>query len=68
LHQLEKYLTLRIKQGAIRPLHSVPATARFMMESLAWFGYKQLMGPRHLFGRSEALPDLVSIFVQGLRK
>ncbi|MBI5117187.1 helix-turn-helix transcriptional regulator [Candidatus Poribacteria bacterium] len=67
LNQLEEYATLRIKQGAIRPLHSVAATARFMMEALAWFGYKQLMGKRRLFSKSEALPDLVSILVQGLK-
>jgi AcrR family transcriptional regulator len=67
LNQLEKYLALRIKQGVIRPLHSVPATARFIMESLAWFGYKQTMSGRRLFGKPEALPDLVSIFAHGLR-
>ncbi len=68
LRQLEEYLTVRIRMGAIRPLHSVPATARFMLESLAWFGFKQLGGTAvPLFSKSETLPDLISIFVAGLR-
>ncbi len=67
LNQLEKYLALRIEQCVIRPLHSVPATARFILELLAWFGYKQTMSGRRIFERPEALPDLVSILSRGLK-
>ncbi len=66
LSQLENYLALRVKQGVIRPPNSVPATARFMLESIAWFGYKQSMGRHRPFGKIEALPDLVSVFTHGL--
>jgi len=68
LNQLEKYLVLRIEQGLIHPLHSVPATARLILESLAWFGYKQTMSGRRIFEKPEALPDIASIFTQGLRR
>jgi hypothetical protein len=69
LEQLERYLTNRMRRGVIRPVHSVSATARFILESLAWFGFKQLgvaLEPR--YPKSEALPDLISIFLRGLRK
>jgi AcrR family transcriptional regulator len=66
LKQLGDYLARRIAQGLIRPVHSVPITARFILESIAWFGHKQPLG-RRPYSKAEALPDLVSIFVQGLR-
>jgi hypothetical protein len=65
LGQLEDYLALRITQHLIRPLNSVPVAARFMLESLAWFG-KQ--GSGRPFSKNEALPNLVSILVQGLKR
>lgn len=67
LRQLERYLIGRIRQGKIRPLHSVPATARFMLESLAWFGFKQPGAAGPTYPREQALPDLISIFVAGLQ-
>lgn len=66
LKQLEGYLARRIEQGLIRPVRSVPITARFIMESISWFAHKQPTG-RPLYSKTEALPDLVSIFVQGLQ-
>ncbi|GAB4345277.1 MAG: hypothetical protein Kow0099_25380 [Candidatus Abyssubacteria bacterium] len=68
LLQLEEYLRRRIEMGAIRRLRSVAATARFMLESLAWFGFKQFATPSETYPKSETLPDLISIFVHGLRK
>ena len=69
LRQLERYVESRIRLGAIRPLNSVRAMARIIMESLAWFGFKQLgMGPALRYSKSETLPDLVSVFVSGLKK
>ena len=69
LHQLERYLSNRMRLGAIRPLNSIPATARFALESLAWFGFKQ-WGDRFSppYPKPETLPDLVSIFADGLKK
>lgn len=67
LRQLERYLIDRMRSGKVRPLHSVPATARFMLESLAWFGFKQPGAASPAYPRSQALPDLTSIFVRGLR-
>jgi len=50
-------------------LNSVRVTARLIMESLAWFGFKQLgMPPALRYSKSETLPDLVSVFVSGLKK
>lgn len=68
LQQIEEYLSTRMRQGLIRELNSVHATARFIVESLAWFGFKQPAPPRQLFKKEEALPDLVSILVSGLKK
>jgi AcrR family transcriptional regulator len=65
LRQLEEYFALRITQHLIRPLDSVPVAARFMLESLAWFG-KQ--GSGRPFSKHEALPNLVSILVRGLKR
>jgi AcrR family transcriptional regulator len=67
LKQLEDYLARRIRQGLIRHVHSVPITARFILESISWFGHKQPLG-RRPYSKAEALPDLVSIFVQGLKR
>jgi AcrR family transcriptional regulator len=67
LQQIETYLRDRMNRGAIRQLHSVRATARFLMESLAWFGFKQPAPPRQLFSKDEALPDLVAVLTSGLR-
>jgi AcrR family transcriptional regulator len=67
LKQLGDYLALRIKQGVIRALNSVPVTARFMLESVAWFG-KRAMGGSPPYTKIEALPDLISILVQGLKR
>jgi AcrR family transcriptional regulator len=68
LQQIEQYLKTRMRQGAIRRLHSVEATARFLMESVAWFGFKQPAQPRQLFTKEEALPDLVAILAKGLKR
>jgi AcrR family transcriptional regulator len=68
LQQIEGYLKTRMQQGAIRKLHSVEATARFFMESVAWFGFKQPAQPRQLFTKQEALPDLVAILAEGLKR
>jgi len=67
LFQLEEYLTARIRQGVVRSLQSVPATARFITEALAWFGFKQKMARDPIYPKLEVLPDLVSILVKGLR-
>ncbi|RJP66999.1 MAG: TetR/AcrR family transcriptional regulator [Candidatus Abyssobacteria bacterium SURF_17] len=70
LGQLECYLDNRIKLGAIRPLESVSVVARMIIESIAWFGFKQsgdYMSPVR-YSKSEALPELVAIFVNGLKK
>lgn len=69
LSQLEQYLTTRINHSLIRPLSSIPATARFILESLAWFGFKQsAVTSRNLYSKSEALPDLTCILIRGLKK
>ena len=65
--QIEEYLSLRIRQGAIRKLNSTGGMARAMTESLSWFAWKQFdreYAPRHR--RAEILPDLVTTFVRGL--
>jgi AcrR family transcriptional regulator len=67
LKQLCDYLALRIKRGVIRAPHSVPVTARFVLESVAWFGKRAMGGPPS-FSKIEALPDLISILVQGLKR
>jgi hypothetical protein len=69
LRQLESYLSTRIRTGAIRRLHSVPATARFILESVAWFGFKQqgiASGP--IYSKAETLPDLAGILARGLKQ
>jgi len=66
LRQIEEYLRIRMRQGVFKPLHSVRATARFLLESLAWFGFKQPAPPHQIFTKEEALPDLVSIVTSGL--
>jgi AcrR family transcriptional regulator len=68
LKQIEEYLQVRMRQGAIKPLQSVRATARFLLESLAWFGFKQPAPPRQLFTKEEVLPDLTAIIASGLKK
>ncbi len=68
LHQLEEYLAARIAQGTIRSLQSIPATARFVTESLAWFGFKQKMARDPIYTKAEVLPDLTTILVKGLGK
>jgi AcrR family transcriptional regulator len=69
LSQLEQYLEARTNLGLIRPLNSIPATARFIMESVAWFGFKQSrVKPAKIYSKSEALPDLVSILTRGLKE
>ncbi len=56
--QLEDYLSTRIGQGLIRPLHSVEATARFISEGMSWFGWKQLRSRIAApYSRADALPD-----------
>jgi AcrR family transcriptional regulator len=37
LQRLERYLTARMKAGAVRPLPSAAAGARFVLETIAWF-------------------------------
>jgi len=68
LRQLEDYLESRARLGAVRPLASIPAIARMLMESLAWFAWKQRRTrPSDYFTRAETLPELVTIFARGLR-
>lgn len=68
LEQIEKYLTVRTEQGIIKPLNSIPGMARIVMESLSWFGWKQFgekSGQTH--HKSQILPDLVAMLVDGLK-
>ena len=68
LEQLESYLRLRMRQGAIKKLHSPSLVARLMTETMAWLGWKQLDGRlAPPFTRADALPDLVSTLAAGLR-
>jgi AcrR family transcriptional regulator len=68
LEQIEKYLTVRTKQGVIRPLNSIPGIARALMETISWFGWKQFSGKStQPHTESEVLPDLVVMIVSGLR-
>jgi AcrR family transcriptional regulator len=70
LSQLERYLEHRTRAGAIRPLKSIAMTARLIVESLAMFAWK-LSGDYFSnvrFPKSEALPELVAMFANGLRK
>jgi AcrR family transcriptional regulator len=68
LHQLERYIESRIRVGAIRRLGSVPAVARMIMESMSWFGWKQVGDTiSSNFSQSETLPDFVAILADGLR-
>lgn len=69
LRQLERYIESRIRLGAIRPLTSIPATARMIIEALAWFAWKQLGDQiSDQYTRSDTLPEMVSIFARGLQK
>jgi len=69
LRQLEEYFESRMRLRLIRPIKSVPTVARLIMESLAWFAWKQLAVPIvPRFTQSETLPELVLIFAQGLSK
>jgi AcrR family transcriptional regulator len=69
LRQLEHYLQSRIRLGIVRPLTSIPATARMIIESLSWFAWKQLRDQTiDHFTRSRTLPEMVSIFANGLKK
>ncbi len=70
LHQLERYLESRIRLGAVRPLNSPLTIARLIIESMAWFGFKQLgdyFSPVR-YPKSEALPELISMFLNGLSR
>ena len=69
LRQMERYLESRIRLDVVRPLPSIPAIARMIIESLSWFAWKQLGDriPKH-FARSETLPEMVLIFANGLKK
>ena len=68
LRQFEKYLTSRVQLGVVRPLNSAALTARLILESLAWFGFKQ---PRvtslPLYPKAEILPDFVALLFHGLK-
>jgi AcrR family transcriptional regulator len=65
--QIEKYLSLRIRQGVIRNLNSIRGMARAMTESLSWFAWKQFeREPVPHYQKPEILPDLVSTYVRGL--
>jgi AcrR family transcriptional regulator len=68
LHQIEKYLSGRINAGIIRSLGTVAGASRFMLESLAWFGFKQYTSAQPMFTKAEVLPDLIHIFVHGLKR
>ncbi len=70
MHQLEEYLKSRIRLGAIRRQTSVPVTVRLIIESLSVFGWKQFGDPYSpvRYAKSEALPELVSIFSNGLKR
>jgi AcrR family transcriptional regulator len=68
LEQIEKYLTVRTKQGIIRSLNSIPGMARMLMEAISWFGWKQVGGkPGKPYLESEIVPDLVAMMVDGLK-
>lgn len=69
LRQLERYLESRMRLDVVRPLTSIPATARMIIESLAWFAWKQLRDrfTEH-YTRSETLPEMVLVFANGLKK
>lgn len=65
--QIERYLSKRIRDGVIRPLASVPAMARTMLEPISFFAWKQdLWGVTPRFAKEEAFPDLVAMIAQGL--
>lgn len=69
LRQLEQYLTARMRHGVIRPLHSIPATARFIVESVAWFGFKQTIATAEpIHPKAETLPDIAAILSKGLKQ
>jgi AcrR family transcriptional regulator len=68
LDQIEEYLTVRIRQGMIRPLNSISGMARTLMESVSWFGWRQFdekFGQTH--PKSQILPDLVVMLADGLK-
>ena len=73
LGQVERYLKSRIRIGAAKKLGSVEAVARFIVESFAWFGFKQRGGrmalpyasERH-YDKEKTLPDLVTVLLGGL--
>jgi len=69
LGQLERYLESRIRAGAIRPLASVATVSRALLEIIAWFGFKQWRGETSplRYPKSEALPELISVFAKGLK-
>jgi AcrR family transcriptional regulator len=68
LGQIEAYLADRMRSGTIRPLNSVRATARFLTEALAWFGFKQFSDPfAPIHPKSEVLPDVVAVLTNGLK-
>ena len=69
LRQLERYIESRMQRGEIRSVKSVPTVARMIIELLAWFSWKQLGDPiTPHFPKSEALPEMVLIFANGLKK
>jgi len=67
LGQFERYLETRVRAGVIQPLHSPRAAARFILESVSWFGWKQHAAKSApLISKSEAIPDVLSILQRGL--
>ncbi|MBI5119183.1 hypothetical protein HZA56_22175 [Candidatus Poribacteria bacterium] len=66
LEQVEKYLSVRTKQGVVRPLNSVAGMARMLMTTMSMFGWRQFMRYEKLrYPKSEILPDVVSTLVRG---
>ncbi|WIX75090.1 helix-turn-helix domain-containing protein [Amycolatopsis carbonis] len=45
LDTLADYLTRRIRSGALDPVPDVPAAARFIVETIAWFAWHRLGDP-----------------------
>jgi AcrR family transcriptional regulator len=46
LRQLNDYLTLRIAQGALRPVPDTAASARLILETISWFAYHRAGDPQ----------------------
>jgi AcrR family transcriptional regulator len=69
LQKVEKYLSVRISQGVMRPLASVAGMARMLMTTMSMFGWRQFMRYGKVrYHKSEILPDMVSTLVHGWKR